>query len=58
MDIKSHIKDKIEEYKTSYLEQLSAANANHGAMQAMEQLLADIVRDETQAEEEPAEEGK
>ena len=39
---------KREEYFDAYMDALATANANHGAMQAMEELLARLEREELQ----------
>lgn len=47
MNIKTVIERKRDEYKAVYMESLATANANHGAMQAMDDLLIEI--DKTEA---------
>jgi len=48
------ILQKIEEYRAAYMEHLAMANANHGAMQALEEALVEW--DRQAAEQELADE--
>lgn len=50
---REHLKKMREEYYNAYFESLGAANANHGAMQAIDRLLAEM---DKEASEEPASE--
>jgi Fe-S-cluster containining protein len=50
---REHLKKMREEYYSAYFEALGAANANHGAMQAIDRLLAEM---DKETSEEPASE--
>lgn len=51
MELKTIIKNKIEEYRIAFEAARDTANANHGAMQAMQDVLAQIEADEKKAAE-------
>jgi|WetSurMetagenome_2_1015567.scaffolds.fasta_scaffold578576_2 hypothetical protein len=48
-EIRALIERKRDEYKTVYMETLATANANHGAMQALDDLLIELDKRGTEA---------
>ena len=55
---RAYLTEKRKQYFEAYQEHLSIANANHGAMMAIDDILAKMDEDERKAAEPPAPEGE